>query len=977
MGNNDKRIRNRERVYRAIVNYGKEDLFVLRTRLVKNHIIDSGNKFDTAIEDLKKDGRIVVTGKTVAPNPSNLKTGTFFQSGNKCYVVLDDGNKQFAINRNETQNAHSGDRVSVGFSMYNSSQPMPFIVAAKQKTYARNEETEPTPKNASFMTNENPNLVYGRVMKSEQNNLVFIPNDKKRFKDNIMILNDKKTWAKYQDKICTLELIPSTDGAPNMGYIKEIKGDAGNPIHEYDVIAESHGANMSWSDELILREIEKIPTSVDLSKYNIVDENGKILVDNNSTINIVDLRKLKLTTTDPAKCKDMDDAICSTYDKNGNLIVYTAVADVSMYVDLNSEIGRRYIKGGFTTYAPNKAYNILPPELSTGICSLNPNVDRLAFVIKSVIDVKTGEPIESTFMEAVIESKEKFSYEQAQEITDSHPEITRESIIEKIGEGKELTREEQVVANKLAADILWKGFKSRNQIEFNTNNEYDVVFSKDYSNIIDIVPQDSCAYHKVIEAFMVTANEATAKFAMERNIPIIYRVHDEPSEDRIDQAYEFFSYLKIPFEGDLSAPYIKQLLQQVKGTSKEKVVNNFLVRLQSKAKYSITPDPRDVEFVGQKLQRKATNNGHNASKSLKNLSRAKQNLALKKLIDKIKDAENEMISHYGLQSKHYSHTTSPIRRITDYVTHYNIKAFLNGTEMIPANTVREISIWANQMEDENTLAEREFDELNSAIYCENHINEVMKGRICAFKYLVEGKNVGIENIMVIVENEEKGIRVQIPAIEVLGSKIANAKNIGLSQFGSAIINKVGGNALVTLCDEIEFKIAESNRVTRECFASTNMIKDFTKTSFVKDMQEMQENAKVIFAEQYSANRHEKNQYDKNKYRKLEEENSQYGSRKAIKELKNQNVAGDIEQEEAQEYSKKSRIKAKSNRDAMKAKHQLKNYSYEDYLEEEDDAEYNSKPISNQKYDPYEDEVNSDEYQAVNLFKQNDDTPENN
>lgn len=991
MGNNNKdikRIKTRERVYKAIAQENGQDLFTLRTKLVKLHIVDSGNKFDSAIEDLKATGRIAVTGKTVSV--TDLRQGTYFQSGNKSYVVLDGDTRQYGIDRKYTENAHSGDKVNVGFSYVNGHQPLPFIVKPSAPTYARTE----TPKVNGIPTlqvNENPNLIYGRVMKTDHDNLVFIPNDKKRFRDSqIFILNDKKTWAKYQDKICTMELVPNYDTANPMGFIKEIKGDAGNPIAEYDVIAESHGANMSWNDEVILKEIEKIPTEVNLKQFNLTDENGNVLVNNHSKENIVDLRHLKFTTTDPATCKDMDDAIYSTFDENGNLVVYTAVADVSRYVDLDSEIGKRYIKGGFTTYAPNKAYNILPTELSTGICSLNPNVDRLAFVVKTVINPKNGEPIDSSFMEAVIESKEKYSYEDAQRITDSHPEFTKQHLVNAINSNRELSLEEQVVLNKIAADILWKGFNSRNQIEFNTNNEYDVIFNGDFSNIVDIVPQENCAYHKVIEAFMVTANEASAKFALDNNIPIVYRVHDEPDEDRLEKAYEFFGYLDIPFDGDLSPTATKALIESVKGTSKEKVVNNFLVRLQSKAKYSITPDPKQVEFISDKLERKAKNNGHNASKALKNLPKKQQNLAFKQLIEQVKNAEDEMISHFGLQSKHYSHTTSPIRRITDYVTHYNIKAYLNGSTMIPIDTVREIALWANQMQDENDLAEREFNDLNSAIYCENNINKVMKGKICAFRYITEGKNSGIENLVVIVENEEKGIKVQIPAIEVLGSKIANVKNIGISQFGSAIINKDNSKALVTLCDEVEFKIASGNRITRECFASTNMLKDFTNSSPFELLEEIRKQ------ESYTGSRpSSKRIFENAKFARSErielakrEQDENARAKKAIKDIKTKGVAEDVTPEEAREFTKQSRRQAKSHRDEYRYGTRFNTDLDYDSIDEETTEDLDQETVvtttqikysdnvqSNPQYDPYEDAITDDKYQGIDLLS-DDDNPGN-
>lgn len=754
---------------------------------------------------------------------------------------------------------------------------------------------------------EKSNIVYGRVIKVSHDNLVFVPNDKKAVDGEIMILTDKKLLPKYENKLCSIELLPSRglDKQP-CGLLKDILGEAGSIVPEFDTIAWGSGC-VNFSDPVVQKELEKIPTEVDLTAFNLATEDGVIITNNGKTETVVDLRHLPFTTTDPATCKDMDDAIYSTYDNNGNIIVYTAVADVTRYVDLNSEIGKRYIRGGFTFYAPNRAYNILPTELSTGICSLNPNVPRMAFVVKTTIDKSTGKPINSTFMNAVIESKEKFSYEQAQAIVDENPNITKMYLLDKTKAGVSLTREELVVMNKYASDLISKGFSSRNQIKFGSRSEYDPVFSEDGTKIIDMVPEDDSEYHKVIESFMITANEASAKFALEHNIPIIYRVHDEPNDSKIEQAYEFFGYLGIPFDGDLTPSGTKAILESVKGTSKESAVSNFLVRMQSKAKYSITTDPKADMLTSNSPRRSGSRhqNDHFVSGKLAQLNRVARNQALGELIEHIKE-EEKLISHFGLQSLHYSHTTSPIRRITDYVTHYNIKAYLNHTEMLPISIVKEIAQWANERQDAIDQAERELAEFNSALYCESHINEVLKGRICGFKSLVDGKISGAKDIMVIVESPEKGIKVQIPAIEILGEG-ALGKNIGISQFSSAIVNKQTGAGLLRLCEDVTFKIAEADRITRTAYASTNIAKDFTQTNFLQEQYELEQISPI--ASNVTNPIHLRNLAEsKRKKEEAEKQKTKHkSSRKIIKDSTKlaSDVTDLVDEEEAEHFKKKS------------------------------------------------------------------------
>lgn len=738
---------------------GIVDLFTFKERCLKNKVVASRRKFDAAIDALRQSGLVTVKDKTIE---------SIYAEKNRQNIRM--------------QQAHEKSEREI----------------VEEKLFGS--ET-------SF---DKGNLVLGKVMKSNHDELVFIPNDRRRFKRNIIILNDRKTLSKFQDKICTLKVtVDENENSSAFGILEEIKGDAGNPIAEYASIAEHHGANMTWSDAKVLNEIKKIPDEVNLSKFTLTDELGNVLSGDGKE-EIVDLRNLAFSTTDPKDCKDMDDAIYSTFDEDGNLVVYTAVANVTKYVNLKSEIGQRYLRGGFTIYAPNKAYSILPAELSTNICSLNPNVDRLALVIKTTVNVVTGRPMHTEIMDAVIQSKEKYSYEGAQQICDEHPEMTLSVLKRKIKNGEKLTKDEQVVMNSHASDILWKNFKGRNLLEFNTNNEYDITFNDRLDEILDIKQQPHIKYHKVIEAFMLTANEACAKFCLENNLPNIYRVHDEPKETKIEQAFEFFDYMGILFNGELSPKSIKKILESVKGTNYEKVVNNFLVRMQSKAKYSDSPFGFEDE----------NEYWHHKSPNRKNESMCKNTtLALK--YGRMDGKEFHSISHFGLQSECYSHSTSPIRRITDYVTHYQILAFKHGKHLLSEDYIKDISQWANMMEKENDLAEREFQELNSALYCENHIGDVMKGYICYFdKRLIT--NGTVDDFMVIVENEDKGIRVQIPASEILESKGIKVKDVGLSPYGSALINRKTKTPLLKLCTKVQFKITSADRMTRQVFATTDL-----------------------------------------------------------------------------------------------------------------------------------------------------------
>ncbi len=762
------------------------DRYAITEKLLDLKMASSRRKIESAIDQLISEGRLLEKGKNIECNHNYLKQARAFSKDGKIYVVFSGNKERYLVENPFDFKIHNGAKVDVGS----------YLKVDKNRTIPTLFISEVEKKSEKIIVDEGSGLIYGRVMKTSGDELAFFANDK-RFAHPIIITNDKLEMSKFQDKICILKIETEEFGYNQAsGKIVEVKGDAGNPISEYEAIAASHGAVMSWDDDAFKEEIENAPLKVDANKYKLVSEDEYSLHKSEKDC-IADLRALCFTTTDPVDCKDMDDAIFSTFDENGNLVIYTAVANVSKYINLNSNIGRQYLTGCFTTYSPNKAYNILPPQYSTNICSLNPNEDRLALVVKSVIDSKTGDKISDEIMDAIIESKGKYSYEKAQEICDKSS-LSTTDLYKKIMAGKDLTPDEQIVMNQKASKILSKNFDKRGSLQFESKDEYRVIFNEDMSDIEDIVPEDNCAYHKVIENFMVSANESTAKYALDNNIPNIFRVHNSPIESKTDRAIEFFGFLNIAFDGDLSVKGLRKVLALVKGTNKEKTVNRFLIRLQSKAKYSTSIDPeanRDVLIGKLKYQGGL---GH------------------------------EGISHFGLQSTGYSHSTSPIRRVPDYLTHYNILAHIHGEKPYSINKLANIVEWANDMEGQNKQAEREFQRVNSAIYCEHHIGDVMHGTISSFKREKDSlAKDSIDGITVEIENEEKGIVVQVPLREVLASKDISIHNCALSRYGSAIVDAFKGTPILRICEDIDFKILSANRVSGQIEATTDVTREMT------------------------------------------------------------------------------------------------------------------------------------------------------
>ncbi len=756
----------------------------MRKDLLQKGKFPSKEKFTRVLESLIALGKVAIDKENVSLNPDLLSFAVLQKKGDEFYVVTPDSKKHYTVDKSVAAGYNTGDLLDIVVE-HNGKNADVIVLGKSQRTQTEPETIKETPKSSrvrenAFVLEEKlglkPNELLGRVVKLSHDELVFIPNKKSITIRQIPILNSKEEMAKYEDKLCVMSMvdinIPLTGG-----YLTDIKGNAGNMLEEYEAIADSYGAVINWLDERIQEEIKNIPAKVDDSELNLITEEQAKFMQKGGT---VDLRHIPFVTVDPATCKDMDDAIYSTFDENGDIVTYTAVANVTKYVSPDSEIFKRYIQGIFTLYTPNKAYSVLPPELSTGICSLNPNEDRLALVMKTVIDKNTGKVKSSNIYDSIIRSREKYSYEQAQEVVDAIDNDDAKRVLEyKTLTGEGLLAEEQLLMNYYAAQAIKYGFDQRRMIKFTSNEEREIVFDSDLKDVVDIKLIPHLLYHEVIESFMVTANEVTAKYTRDNKIDSVYRVHDEPNQRKLQRADEFFNILGVEYDGNLSAEGTRTLIELIRNTSSEEVINNFLIKMQSRAVYS------------DRLYGNKNNEG-------------------------VQDWAGELISHYALQSPHYSHSTSPIRRALDYVVHYNILANLHGTPMLSKDVILSLIEAANERQIEIDQAEKDLQDVSSAIYCEKHIGETMHGMVSKIRYTAPEEGYDDE-IVVIVKNKEKGISAEIPLSQIIGRP---ARDCTLSAQRCAVYD-ARGNVLLALCKPVDFVIEKADRKTMIIVGRTN------------------------------------------------------------------------------------------------------------------------------------------------------------
>lgn len=285
-----------------------------------------------------------------------------------------------------------------------------------------------------------------------------------------------------------------------------------------------------------------------------------------------DLRELKFITIDGATAKDFDDAILVLAQPYGFLL-YVAIADVSHYVRLDSEIDKEAYSRGTSTYFPNFVSPMLPEELSNELCSLKPEVDRLAFVAEMKID-RQGHLFESNFYEAIIQSHARVTYGEAQEVIDGG-DLPRFHHVKK----------EILIANDLAK-ILLKKRTEEGTLELEIP---EIIVEVDAEGVPqDIIQAHRLFSHRLIEELMLMANVAVAQYFTQNEVEALYRIHEPPKEEAIEILHTFMENLGQPqsLSGAKLQKKITKNLERFRGTPQEQIINILTLRSMSQAQYS-------------------------------------------------------------------------------------------------------------------------------------------------------------------------------------------------------------------------------------------------------------------------------------------------------------------------------------------------------------------------------------------------------
>lgn len=392
----------------------------------------------------------------------------------------------------------------------------------------------------------------------------------------------------------------------------------------------------------------------------------------------LDLREEIIFTIDGADTKDIDDAISVERTENGyKLGVH--IADVSHYVKSNSELDKDAFLRGTSIYYANKVIPMLPKELSNGICSLNPNEDRLAFSCIMEIDSE-GKTEKFKFSKTVIRSRVKGVYSEVNQILEHKDNIDAlpPELSEKYSGLTDTIFIMQELAEILTSNKLRRGAPQIDTPECKlTIDENEVC--------IDVQRRERGKAELIIEEFMLMANECAAKTAREHDVPFVYRVHENPAAEKISELIEVTDRLNIPHPNFSSVKpvHLAEILNSVKDTDLSPVINNMVLRSMAKAKYS-----------------------------------------------------DEPLGHFGLVLKDYAHFTSPIRRYPDLAIH-RILTELCYNKASSAMVAKKFGKFANaaslqSSECELTAmrVERECEDCYIAEYMSKHLGEEFEGMIC-------------------------------------------------------------------------------------------------------------------------------------------------------------------------------------------------------------------------------------------------------
>ena len=641
------------------------------------------NELKEVLEALEADGKIYVSkkGKYVKGQPQYLK-GIFQANLRGFGFVLREDEEDVFIPEENINGAFQGDEVE-------------FLITKSPE--GRRKEGK-----IVRVVSHGTTKVIGLYEKSKS--FGFVRPDNQRFLKDIYIPAGKEKGAMTGHKV-VVEL--TSYGGENMkpeGKVVEIIGHINDPGTDIMSIVKGYDMPVEFPEK-VLNQAERVGKDV-----SEADMAGRM-----------DLRDWQMVTIDGEDAKDLDDAVSLTEVENGwKLGVH--IADVTNYVQEKSALDREALKRGTSVYLADRVIPMLPHKLSNGICSLNAGENRLALSCIMTVD-KKGEIVDHVIAETVIRVDQRMSYTSVAKILEAQDEQERQKyeklvpMFEQMAEVSGLLRERR---------------KKRGAIDFDFPETKMIL--DEQGRPVELKPYERNVATKMIEDFMLAANETVAEEYFWREIPFLYRTHEAPEEDKVKKLSTFinnFGY-HIHMGNEIRPKEIQKLLEKVEGTPQEALISRLALRSMKQARY--TP---------------------------------------------------ENAGHFGLAAQYYTHFTSPIRRYPDLQIHRIIKENLRGRlsddRMAHYEKIlQEVATQSSEMERRAEEAERETVKLKKVEYMQDRIGEEFEGVISGITKwgaYVELPNT-IEGLVHVVNMKDDHYEYREEQYELVGEHFRNVYKLG-------------------------------------------------------------------------------------------------------------------------------------------------------------------------------------------------------
>ncbi len=543
--------------------------------------------------------------------------------------------------------------------------------------------------------------IVGKV-KKEDGTCTLVPVD-----DNVhqVLILGKRDCSRLEDGTVVVAKITHfpSDKTPARAKVKEVLGHPEKKFIAIDLIIRKYNLPTEYPEEAI-RELDLIPSEISEEEYR----------------RRRDLRDQVCFTIDPERARDFDDAVAIEMTEEGHYRLFVHIADVTYYLKEDTALDREAYRRGFTFYLPDRAIHMLPEKLSADLCSLRPDEDRLAFTCEMVFD-EEGNLVLYDIYESVIRSKARLTYNEALSLIVGDPTLENKypQLVKPLRLMEDLYR------------ILSRRRWERGSIDFDLP-EAEVIVDE-FGEPTAVVPYERHIAHRIIEHFMISANETVARHLESLGYPCLYRVHEPPDPERVENLLEILSGIgyKVKKPREYTPKFFQRIIEDFEGRPEEQLIRFLTLRSMSRAKYS----------------------PHN-------------------------------LGHFGLASDTYTHFTSPIRRYPDVIVHRILKKAIRGEDIDHGRWIEYLEEAGQHLSDQERLADEvewEAIDILKARYMRSRIGETFEGIITgvtSFGFFVEIKETLVEGLVRITTLTDDDYVYDEPAHRFVGVRTGKIYRLG-------------------------------------------------------------------------------------------------------------------------------------------------------------------------------------------------------